>query len=45
MCMVMRGVEKTSANTVTSAMCGSFRDDQKTRREFLSLVAKGNMYK
>jgi GTP cyclohydrolase I len=45
MCMVMRGVEKTSANTVTSAMAGSFRDDQKTRREFLSLVTKGTLYK
>ena len=38
LCMVMRGVEKESSQTVTSAMLGSFKDNPKTREEFLSLV-------
>lgn len=38
MCMVMRGVQKINANTMTSCMMGAFRDDVKTREEFLSLI-------
>lgn len=37
LCMMMRGVEKQSSLTVTSAMLGAFRQ-QNTRNEFLSLV-------
>jgi len=38
MCMMMRGVEKQNSMMKTSAMLGSFRADQKTRDEFLSLL-------
>lgn len=38
LCMAMRGVEKQNSRTVTSALRGGFRDDQKTRDEFLRLV-------
>jgi GTP cyclohydrolase I len=38
MCMMMRGVEKQNSLMKTSAMLGSFREDQSTRNEFLSLL-------
>lgn len=38
MCMMMRGVEKQNSVMKTSSMIGSFRDDQKTRDEFLALL-------
>lgn len=38
LCMAMRGVEKQNSRTVTSALRGVFRDDQRTRDEFLRLV-------
>jgi len=38
LCMIMRGVEKQNSVAVTSGMLGVFRDEQKTREEFLSLV-------
>ncbi|XP_043221990.1 GTP cyclohydrolase 1-like [Amphibalanus amphitrite] len=38
MCMVMRGVQKINAKTVTSCMLGVFRDDPKTREEYLALM-------
>jgi GTP cyclohydrolase I len=37
-CMMMRGVEKQSSCTITSAMLGAFRTGKGTRDEFLSLV-------
>jgi GTP cyclohydrolase I len=36
LCMMMRGVEKQHSRTVTSAMLGVFREDARTREEFLS---------
>lgn len=41
LCMAMRGVEKQNSKTVTSALRGVFRDDHRTREEFLRLVQGG----
>jgi GTP cyclohydrolase I len=38
LCMSMRGVEKQNSFAVTSAMLGAFRDNARTRIEFLELV-------
>ena len=38
LCMMMRGVAKQSSITTTSCMLGAFRDDPRTRSEFLSLI-------
>ena len=44
LCMMMRGVEKQNSRTITSALRGGFRDDPKTREEFLHLAyAKGSI--
>ncbi len=38
LCMMMRGVEKQGTRVTTSAMLGKFREDQRSRLEFLNLV-------
>jgi len=38
LCMMMRGVEKQNSKTITSAVRGAFKDDSKTREEFLHLA-------
>jgi len=40
LCMSMRGVEKQNSVAVTSAMIGGFRDDARTRMEFLELIKR-----
>jgi GTP cyclohydrolase I len=41
-CMMMRGVQKQNSRAVTSALRGIFRDDSKTRVEFLRLAHGGH---
>ncbi len=43
LCMMMRGVEKQNSKTITSSVQGVFRDDQRTRDEFLRLVASHSL--
>ena len=38
LCMKMRGIQKQNSHTITSALLGKFRDDSRTRLEFLSLI-------
>ena len=40
LCMSMRGVEKQNSFAVTSAMLGAFRDEARTRMEFLELIRR-----
>jgi GTP cyclohydrolase IA len=37
-CMTTRGVHKAGVSMVTSRMLGAFRNDPKTRREFLAMI-------
>ncbi|MCZ6849711.1 MAG: GTP cyclohydrolase I FolE [Alphaproteobacteria bacterium] len=39
-CMTTRGIHKPGATMVTSRMLGGFRNDQKTRREFLAMIGQ-----
>ncbi len=39
LCMMMRGVEKQNTVVKASALYGVFRDDPKTREEFMNLIA------
>jgi GTP cyclohydrolase IA len=40
LCTMMRGVQKTETRMLTSAMLGRFRQDPKTRSEFLALIGR-----
>jgi GTP cyclohydrolase IA len=40
MCMTMRGIEKQNSSMSTSVMLGSFREDPRTREEFLDLIRR-----
>lgn len=41
MCAMMRGVKKSQSSMTTSAMLGVFRDDEKTRAEFMNHINRG----
>ncbi|MFB3852900.1 MAG: GTP cyclohydrolase I FolE [Vicinamibacterales bacterium] len=43
LCMAMRGVEKQNSFAVTSAMLGAFRNNARTRMEFLELIKHRSM--
>ncbi len=38
LCAMMRGVQKQNSSMITSMMIGRFRDDPRTRQEFLELI-------
>jgi GTP cyclohydrolase I len=40
LCMMMRGVQKQNSAAMTSCLLGAFRNDLKTRNEFLGLVQR-----
>jgi GTP cyclohydrolase I len=42
LCTMMRGVRKQEATMVTSSMLGRFRQDAKTRTEFLTFIGRGS---
>ena len=41
-CMTTRGIHKRGVSMVTSAMLGTFRDDARTRSEFLQFIGQSN---
>ena len=43
LCMMMRGVAKQNSKMITSAMLGSFRNENATRSEFLRLIGMERM--
>jgi GTP cyclohydrolase I len=43
MCMMMRGVEKQNSSATASAMHGVFKEDARTRTEFLTLISSRNL--
>ncbi|GAB4295134.1 MAG: GTP cyclohydrolase I FolE [Ignavibacteriaceae bacterium] len=43
MCMMMRGVEKQNSSATASAVHGIFKEDEKTRSEFLNLISHKNL--
>jgi GTP cyclohydrolase IA len=44
LCMAMRGVEKQNSVATTSAMLGVFREDARTRMEFLELIKRPDLH-
>jgi GTP cyclohydrolase I len=42
LCAMMRGVQKQNSSMITSMMIGRFRDDHRTRQEFLELIRSSN---
>ncbi len=40
MCMMMRGVKKSNANMITSAVLGTFKEDNKARSEFMQHISR-----
>lgn len=43
MCMMMRGVEKQNSSATASAMLGVFKEDSRTRNEFINLIGTRNL--
>jgi GTP cyclohydrolase IA len=43
MCMMMRGVQKQNSSATASAVHGDFKDDPRTRGEFLNLIGHKNL--
>ena len=43
MCMMMRGVEKQNSSATASAVHGIFKEDARTRAEFLNLISTKNL--
>ena len=42
LCSMMRGVKKANARMVTSALSGTFSDNEVTRQEFMGHIARGS---
>lgn len=38
LCMVMQGIEKKNATIITSAVCGTFKKDARSRAEFMAHI-------
>lgn len=38
LCMEMRGIERTGSTTITNFLLGAFRDDPRSRAEFMELI-------
>ncbi|HKN79139.1 MAG TPA: GTP cyclohydrolase I FolE [Lysobacter sp.] len=44
-CMTTRGVHKRGVSMVTSTMLGTFREDARTRSEFLQFISVGSVHR